>query len=336
LEFVRNLKTGWNLGNTLDAIPNVNNDGFQEIAWGNPRTKPEMIDRIKDAGCDLLRVPVTWWKQTGPAPDYRINPKFMERVTEVVDYGIDSGLTVILNTHHEEWDFPSDENYPANSERYKAIWKQIAENFADYDNRLILEGLNEPRKRGTDVEWNGGDNEGRRIVIKYNNDFVTTVRATGGNNATRMLMVTPYAASSDEQVLLDFILPDDPNLIVSVHAYTPYNFALNVSSNIKDFSPDDKADTRDIDALFRNLNYIFLEKGIPVILGETGALNKENTEARAEWAKYFAGKGREYGVPVCWWDNNAFTGDGENFGLLNRRELAWQYPEVLEAFVGEE
>jgi endoglucanase len=75
-----------------------------------------------------------------------------------------------------------------------------------------------------------------------------------------------------------------------------------------------------------------LQKGIPVILGECGALNKDNTEARVAWAEYFAGKGREYGVPVCWWDNGAFTGSGENFGLLNRRELKWEYPEIVEAF----
>jgi endoglucanase len=334
MDYVSKLATGWNLGNTLDAAPAVNNDRFQELAWGNPATSFDMIKMVADAGFDILRVPVTWMKQTGPAPDYMINPMFMERVTEVVNYGLDNGLTVILNSHHEDWDFPSDENYKANAERYTKLWTQIAENFKDCDDRLIFEGLNEPRKRGTNVEWNGGDDEGKRVVNQYANDFVNAVRATGGNNAARMLMVTAYAASSEEHTMLDFVIPDDPNLIVSVHAYTPYRFALDTSLSAKEFPGTNANNTRDIDTLFERLDRIFLQKGIPVILGECGALNKDNTEARIEWAKYFAGKGREYGVPVCWWDNGAFSGNGENFGLLNRRELRWEYPEIVQAFVG--
>jgi endoglucanase len=305
--------------------------------WGNPKTTFEMIETVKEAGFDILRIPTTWMRQTGPAPDYKINPKFLERVTEVVNYGLDNGLTVILNMHHEEWDFPSDENYPVASARLIATWKQIAENFKDYDNRLIFEGLNEPRKRGTDMEWNGGDAEGRRVVMKYNNDFVKTIREAEGMNKTRMLMVPAYAASSDPRVLRDFIPPDDKNIIVSVHAYTPYNFALNQSLSAKQFSADNANNTRDIDALFRNLDSVFLQKQIPVIIGECGAMNKEeNTQDRTAWAKYYAGKGREYGIPCIWWDNGVTTGSGERFGLLNRRELTWVYPEVAEAFVGKE
>lgn len=328
-----NLSSGWNLGNTLDAFTSQNNQPpmTQEMSWGNPKTTNEMIKLVSESGFDVLRVPVTWGKQLSPKPDYKINKLWLDRVQEVVDYGINNNMTVILNMHHEEWLFPSEENYAEASEKLKAIWIQIAERFAEYDDHLIFEGLNEPRKIGTNVEWTGGDPEGREIVMRLNSDFVKTIRNTGGNNKTRKLMVPAYAASSDEKALKDFVIPDDRNIIVSIHAYTPYRFALS-EEDVSEWSADNKNDTRDIDELFKRIDKYFLSRGIPVILGECGARNKDNTEARVEWAKYYAGRGREYGVPCIWWDNGVWQGTGELFGLMDRRNVKWEFPDIVSAF----
>ncbi len=327
MDLVKEMKIGWNLGNTLDAVGGsigVN----MEMAWGNPKTTQEMIDTIIDQGFNVIRIPVSWGGQMGGAPAYTVLPAWMDRVQEVVDYAYSRGVYVIVNIHHEDWHFPSEENKDAAAEQLTALWTAIATRFRDYDEHLIFEGMNEPRKTGTSVEWNGGDQEGRDVVNYLDQVFVDAVRATGGNNTIRNLMVPGYAASSSDAALKGIVLPQDDHLIVSVHAYTPYDFALNTAGR----STWDN-DTRDIDHLMEILDELFLSKGVPVIIGEFGAMNKDNEQERVQWARYYVGKAREYGVPCIWWDNNAFEGDGENFGLFNRRELTFPYPDLLEALI---
>lgn len=326
-ELVAGMKIGWNLGNTLDATGGMGIDS--ERAWGNPKTTQEMIDAVLEKGFNVIRIPVTWEGHFDEGSDYKIHDIWMERVEEVVDYAYDRGAYVILNLHHEGWHTPSEENKEAASKQLAALWTQIAEHFRDYDERLIFEGLNEPRKKGTSVEWNG-DQEGFEVVNHYARVFVDTVRATGGNNELRHLMITGYAASSGRQALESIVVPDDDKLIVSVHAYTPYNFALNTKGT--DSWSVDK-DTYDIDVLMKNIDELFLSKGIPVIIGEFGAMNKNNEADRVEWVKYYLGKAKEIGVPCIWWDNNAYEGSGENFGLFDRRTLSFPYESLVEAMM---
>ena len=328
VDLVADMRIGWNLGNTLDAIGGVGVDS--ERAWGNPKTTKEMIDKVVDAGFNVIRIPVTWEGHFGAAPDYQIHDIWLERVKEVVDYAYERDVYVILNIHHEEWHFPSKENEEAAGEILAALWTQIATYFGEYDEHLIFEGLNEPRKKGTAVEWTGGDEEGREVVNHFAQVFVDTVRATGGNNEYRHLMVTGYAASSDPKALKSIVLPEDDRLIVSVHAYTPYEFALNTKGTDQ---WDVKKDTKDIDYLMKTLDELFLQKGIPVIIGEFGAMNKENESERVEWVTYYLTKTQEYGVPCIWWDNNAFNGSGENFGLFDRRNLTFPYKDLLNAMM---
>ena len=133
-----------------------------------------------------------------------------------------------------------------------------------------------------------------------------------------------------EKNLEAIVLPEDDKLIVSVHAYTPYDFALNTEgTSVWDVDKD----KYDIDYLMETINALFISKGIPVIIGEFGAMNKENEEERMEWVTYYLTKAREIGVPCVWWDNNAFVGNGENFGLLDRRKLEYPYPKLLEAMM---
>lgn len=328
-ELVKEMKIGWNLGNTLDS---TGAKGLAaETSWGNPETREDVVKLLKDTGFNVLRVPVTW---DGHMDDkYTVDKDWMKRVKEVVDYGINNDMYVILNTHHEEWYFPTAENKDGDIEQIKALWEQIADEFKNYDEHLIFEGLNEPRLRNTSNEWTGGTSESQEIVNEYERAFYDTVRNSGGNNPKRHLMITGYAASSNTDPLKAIKLPEnDDKLIVSVHAYLPYSFALDKNGTDKF---DKEADTFAIDNLFTHLNTIFLSKDIPVIIGEFGALNKQNDEDRIEWVKYYLSKAKENGVPCVWWDNGAFFGSGENFGLMERNEIpaSWTSQNIVDAIM---
>lgn len=330
IDFVKELKLGWNLGNTLDAKGGIG--VMSENAWGNPVTKKEMILDIKEAGFHVIRIPVTWDGHLTADGNYTIHDKWLERVKEVVDYAYDEDMYVILNTHHEDWIFPSYENQEAVTKQLIAVWTQIANYFKDYDEHLIFEGMNEPRMVGTPNEWNGGNQEGHDVVNALGQAFVETVRLTGGNNLYRQLMVPGYAASSSTNALKAIKLPKDEYLILSVHAYLPYLMALD-GGNISTFDRSNSNDTKDIDSLMTNLNDLFISKGIPVVIGEFGSRNKENLEERVELAEYFVKAAKEFDIPCVWWDNNEFNGNGENFGLYERRERKWIYPEIVEAMI---
>lgn len=336
MELVKEMKIGWNLGNTLDAgykgISNTSPETI-ETSWGNPVTTKEMIDDIKAAGFNVLRVPITWEWSTGEGPDYIISEAWMNRVKEVVNYGIDNDMFVILNIHHETWHYPTEENYEAASDRLKKVWTQIANNFKGYDEHLIFEGMNEPRVVGTSEEWMGGSEPTRAVINKLNKDFIETVRSTGGNNEKRHLMIPPYGANSGTVALQALEVPeDDDKIIVSVHGYLPYNFALADGSADLWFASRENY-TKDIDTLVNDLKTIFIDKGIPVIMGEFGARSRNNEIYRAHWAKYYVTAMKEIGVPCVWWDNNAYVGAGECFGLYNRAYRTWTFSKVKDALI---
>lgn len=326
-EFCKGIDVGWNLGNALDA---TGGSGLStETSWGNPKTTKELILAVKDAGFNAVRVPTTWYKHVS-GNNYAIDEEWLDRVQEVVDYAYDEDMYVILNAHHEDFNDPYNDTYKAASKELCAIWKQVAERFKGYDARLIFEGMNEPRKRGTNVEWNGGDAEGREVVNRLNADFVKTVRAAGGNNKTRFLMVPTYAASASG--LDGFELPDDERLIVSIHAYTPYNFAMQTPGTTS-FSADDDNSTRELKWLSQTLCDRFVSRGYGVIIGECGATNKDNSADRKRWAEYFPAVFGQYGIPVFLWDNNGYGTGSEKYGLIHRDTLTWEYPEYIKTFV---
>lgn len=337
LELIKDMKIGWSLGNTLDSGGQSNKGGSPETierSWGNPITTKEMIDEVKKAGFNVLRIPTTWDWSTGDAPDYKISDEWLARVKEVVDYGMANDMYVILNLHHETWHYPTEDNYEAASDRLKKVWTQIGNYFEKYDEHLIFEGLNEPRVIGSDEEWTGGSEATREVVNKLDADFVSTIRSLGGNNKLRHLMIPGYAASSSEVALKALKMPEnDDKLIVSVHAYIPYNFALSDNKKSNKWVACRDGFTTDIDNLADLLKTMFIDKGQAVIIGEFGARSKDNEKYRAEWAKYYVTKMNTIGVPCVWWDNGAFTGSGELFGLLDRRTLEWRYPLVRDALI---
>lgn len=331
-ELVAGMKIGWNLGNTMDSV----NDKIErtsapeawETAWGNPVTSKQLIEKIIDEGFNVIRFPVSWRNHIAESEDYTINKAWMDRVQELVDWVYEKEAYVILNIHHEGWHDTYYANQEAAGKKLRKVWEQIAERFASYGDRLIFEGMNEPRKCGTPMEWNGGDQEGWDVVNYLNKVFIETIRMAGGNNPKRCLMVPGYAANCTIGIRHLEIPKEDERLIASVHAYEPTDFALSVQGRGLW-----NRDTKVIDQLVVDLEELFLSKGIPVVIGECGAMYKAvegNEASRAEWAEYFFGKTKAIGVPCVWWDNGYFEGHGELFGLIDRETFAWKYPLLMD------
>lgn len=341
--FVHDLKIGWNLGNTFDAYQEsgLKNELDSETCWAGIATTKEMIDDLKEAGFNAVRLPVTW--HTHVDENYQISEVWLNRVQEVLDYVYDNGMYVILNIHHdnsEQFMYPSTEYLEQSVNYVTTIWQQLCERFKDYDEHLIFECMNEPRQVGTAWEWwiNGSAecNDAIDCINQINQAFVNTVRASGGNNAERYLMVPGYDASADGALNSGFVLPTDTvedKLIVSIHAYTPYNFALQAdgeSGSISAFDSDTARFTADIDSFMDKLYKKFIANGIPVVIGEFGSRDKgQNTQSRVDHATYYIAAARARGMSCFWWDNNAFTGKGENFGLYYRRGGYFIYPEIV-------
>ncbi|MBQ7131979.1 MAG: cellulase family glycosylhydrolase [Oscillospiraceae bacterium] len=333
-ELMADMKIGWNLGNTLDAHADYGvtlGVSQAETYWGNPVTTKAMIDAIKNAGFNTVRIPTTYMNHTGSAPNYTIDEAWLNRVQEVVDYVIANDMYCIINIHHEnDWLKPKYANQSECEARLEKLWTQIANRFKEYDDHLIFEVMNEPRLVGDPTEWNGGTSEARQVINSYNQVCVDTIRATGGNNAERWLMVPTYAASTVSSVLNEFVLPSDPadKIMVSIHAYTPYDFALNTTGT------SSFTDYYSIDSLFQTLNSKFISQGVPVVIGEFGAVNKNNDSQRETWAAYYISKASSYGIPCVWWDNGLVSGEGELFGLLNRSTCQMYYSGIVNAMMG--
>lgn len=352
IALVRDMKIGWNLGNTLDASSDNNRSDelSYESLWCGIKTTKEMIDAVKNAGFRTVRIPVSWHNHVTADGSYTISQVWMDRVQEIVDYAIEDDMYVILNIHHdnnENYIFPDEVHMEQSKTYISAVWAQIADRFASYDEHLIMEGMNEPRLVGTSHEWwldlNSQDCvQAVECINELNQTFVDTVRASGGNNAERYLLVPGYAASLQGATNEYFRLPEDPSglenrIMVEVHAYTPYGFALAGSSDngyTEQWSMDSDTDRAEVDGLMDQLYELYVKNGTGVVIDEFGAREKNgNLQARADFSTYYIGAARARGISCCVWDNNAFSGDGENFGLLFRPMCTFRYPEIIEGLM---
>jgi len=233
-------------------------------------------------------------------------------------------MIVILNMHHDDdiWFEPKESEYAADSARLCKIWEQICARFGNYGDRLLFEGMNEPRTVGSAAEWMGGTAPEHAVINKYEQDFVNTVRASGGNNAHRTLIVTSYAASIEDAAVNDMVVPDDDNVIVSIHYYAPWKFA---------FGETNEWSKSDLDSGFEKLKSKFIDKGIPVIIGEFGAVSNNNDAQRKELYEYYVSKAKSIGIKCFIWDNNVESGES-SFGLFNRTSMTWN-DELLQALI---
>lgn len=314
-EIVSAIKIGWNLGNTLECYDYKSWTNNAETAWGNLKTTSAMIKSVKDAGFNAIRIPVTWGEHMD---GNTIDSAWMNRVQEVVDYAYNEGLFVILNMHHDDyvWFTPNDSEYSADSAKLCVIWEQICERFEKYGDRLLFEGMNEPRTVGSPAEWTGGTSAERAVINKYEQDFVDTVRASGGNNAHRTLIVTSYAASADDAAINDVVIPDDDNIIFSVHYYAPWKFS---NGDSKQFTDSGKAE---LDSKFAQLKQKFISSGIPVIIDEFGCVAAADDNTRSAYYDYYISQAKSYGIKCFVWDNGATSGESA-FGIFNRGKLTW-------------
>ncbi|MCR5608673.1 MAG: cellulase family glycosylhydrolase [Lachnospiraceae bacterium] len=333
-EIVASIKIGWNLGNTLDStcdwISNPTVTQF-ETAWGNPVTTKAMITGIKKAGFNAIRIPVSWGQKM--SSDYTVDEAWMNRVNEVVDYAIDNDMYVILNTHHDiDWLYPDNSHKDSASKQLEKLWIQIATRFNKYDSHLIFETMNEPRLKDTSYEWTAGTKEAWDVINVYNKVAVDAIRNTGGNNKTRAIMIPTYAANSTDEAMAALTIPNnDSNIIMSIHAYSPYQFAMVVGGTAEWGSSSDK---QEMDNLMSKIAAAAAKKGVPVIIGEFGTINKSNTSARAAHAAYFKQAAAKQGIACFWWDNGVETaGEGESYSIFNRNNCTVSNQDIVNALV---
>ncbi|MCL1996005.1 MAG: cellulase family glycosylhydrolase [Defluviitaleaceae bacterium] len=353
-QIVSMMGVGWNLGNTLDAHPHGNEEYMHpdvpldvlETLWGNPVTTLENITAIREAGFNTIRIPVTWYNKLIGDDNFTVRPDWMDRVQQVVDYAVENDFIIIINTHHDERLFSLlDEEMDESLRALVSLWEQISERFRDYNHMLIFEGLNEPRTIGSPNEWGGGTPEEHVNINTLNQTFVDTVRASGGNNVTRVLMVPTYAAAAMPLAIEGFEMPTDPvnqveKIAVSIHTYAPYWFALHLGdARQMEWDPENPDDTGPIVWHFGLLYDAFISNGIPVVLGEMGALNRDNLQSRVDWTYFYTRHAGSMGIPVIWWDNgrsygvSLYPADGDFFGILERSDNTFPFPEIIDALL---
>ena len=346
VDFVSGMRVGWNLGNTFDAVSGGSSVSQLEAAWCGIVTTRENIDTIKDAGFNVIRIPVSWSKVADINNDYKIREDWMMRIMEVVLWALDNDMYVIINTHHDSGDQGTifrflNSNVEQSLERFTQIWEQIAETFKWFEEKLIFEPLNEPRNGNN---W-GGNAEMYNNINRHYQVFVDMLRASGGNNSKRFILFNAYAGSSSYAAMEGLKLPNDPATdkhLVSYHAYVPGNFAFGglpgtTRGDTVDWT-ETNTNTSPITAPINQYYNKFVVNGIPVIIGEFGATNKENEAARARWVEFYTRSAMEKGMRVIWWDNakSDIPENGNNnelFGLLNRRTNQIIYPLIMQGLL---
>lgn len=327
LEATRLMGNGINLGNTLEACDNnvgikTNTPLSYETYWGQPKTTQAMIDGMKAAGFDTIRIPVAWMTNATHLyeGDYTIDADYMDRVEEVVRYARKAGMYVIVNDH---WDggwygmFGSEsaETRALAMEAYKGMWQQIAERFRDYSDYLIFESANEelggrfdensPLYCSDSVVTYLTDDERYALTNEINQTFVDVVRATGGNNATRLLLIAGYSTNIDQTCDDRFQMPKDTadsKLMVSVHYYDPWSYC-GASSAASATKWGTVSDYEYMDQQLAKMTK-FTEAGYGVVIGEYGALPcsdglKDNTLA---YHTAFLDACTKYDLTNCLWD----------------------------------
>ncbi len=330
---------GWNVGNTLEATGG-------ETSWGNPKITNELFRAVRAAGFTAVRIPVSWSVHITDPNTFKIDNAWMQRVGQVVNYALDNNLYTIINIH---WDGgwmnePTPERQKAVNEKLSAIWTQIANFFMAYDDRLLFAGSNEVHMENN---WSSKPpKEYITVQNSFNQTFVNAVRATGGRNAKRHLIVQSYLTNI-ELACTSFEMPQDPapdRLMVEVHYYDPYEFALKEDEPYN--TQWGKGSTGDVsvwgqedwvESTFGKMKQHFTSKKIPVILGEYGAIYRsylqgdrlaQHEASRVSYLDYVTKAALNYGMVPFYWDNGA-----PDFRLIDRHSFRIVHPGALEAIV---
>lgn len=335
-EIVAEMGTGWNLGNTMDG-----HTGFTpaETCWQSTVTTKKLITAVHDAGFNTVRIPVTWGNMIDDANGYAINEKWLNRVQEIVDYCVSQDMYAIINIHHDGAEqtgwlrIGADDPQPVYV-KFEAVWKQIAERFKDYDEHLIFESMNEVT--GGDDSLTGIKRD-MEVIMKLNQIFVDTVRSTGSNNTERWLSVPARYTNITNTCKDDygFAMPEDPagtdHLFLAVHYYD-WQFGLQDNMGVTTWT---LAKSRTVETEFKMLEK-FTSQGYPVILGEYGAVDKNNQSERAyhfEMVNYLCEK---YNVVPCIWDQGWYDHSVDvdySFTMFDRATGEILYPELISAIL---
>lgn len=325
------LSPGLNVGNTLEAIPN-------ETSWGNPPPNVTFFEAVRAAGFKSVRIPVAW-AQHADAKD-NIESEWISHVGDVVKMAIGQGLYVVVNIHSGgDWLQPTYAQQSSANLRLKRLWLQIANYFKDFDDHLLFAGTNEVHVK--DV-YSPATQENAEVQNGFNQLFVSVVRSTRGRNLNRFLVVQGYNTNIDDTVRINATLPKDPTpgrIMMEVHYYTPYDFTLNDKSSIWQWgthatvpaATTSGTNEAYVDAQFQDVKSHFVEKGVPVILGEYAAGLKMKfpgmNRYRKDWDEYVTRSAYAHGIVPMVWDIGIDT------GLFNRRTGVQQDPEVIKLIV---
>ena len=348
-DYAARLGIGWNLGNHFDAY---NNGVSGETAWGNPKATQATMNKVKAAGFSTVRIPVTWMGHIGAAPDYKIDEKWLNRVAEVVGYAEAAGLNAIVNMHHDgadskNWlDIKTAAKDPAVHQQIldqvSAMWRQIADKFKDKGDFLIFEAFNEIHDGG----WGWGENRNDggkqyQCLNEWNQAFVDAVRASGGENANRILGIPAYCTNVDIAVQT-FVMPEDVvegRLIMAVHCYDPYDYTLPATKSEWGHTADESKkvsgnNEADLKRVFEKIYNNFIKKGIPVYMGEFGCVNRATEREQAfqqYYLKYYAKLAKTYFVPSIIWDNGAKGAGNERHAFIDHGTGEYCSPEAKAA-----
>ncbi|MFE7764120.1 glycoside hydrolase family 5 protein [Streptomyces sp. NPDC057438] len=355
-QIVADMGAGWNLGNQLEA----NTNGYpKETAWGQPTVTQALIDKVRAAGFKTIRIPVSYLGHIGPGPDHTINPSWLNRIQEVVNYAYNRGLHVLINMHGDgyksisgSWLICDAPSQTAIRAKYQKAWQQIANRFKNYDQRLILESMNEE----FDGQYGNPTQPCYSNINSYNQIFVDTVRKTGGNNSSRWLLVPGWNTNIDytagnygfavpsDQYRSSSIPANERRIMISVHHYSPWDFAGEENGTITQWgraatNPARKSTWGQedyLDAQLKKMYDTFVTKGYPVVVGEYGAIDKSsfdssNNRYRADFARAVAATAKKYGAATVYWDNGAT--DRYGFGLFNRRSLTVTQQGIINAIM---
>lgn len=336
LQISKLMSPGWNVGNSLEAIGGETN-------WGNPLVNQALMNAVKAAGFKTVRIPVSW-KQYSDAND-NIGASWMARVTEVVNYARNAGLYVMINVHWDGgWMQPTYAQQATVNARLTKFWTQIGNNFKNYDDTLMFAGTNEVM---VDGDYGTPTTEYYTVQNSFNQTFVNAVRATGGNNASRHLIVQGFNTNVDHAYNFATIPSDSaPNrLMMEIHYYDPYNFALNDASTIWQWgatatnpaATETWANEAYVDAQFQKMKTRFVDQGVPVIMGEYGAILRTEYDPaqtyRTQWNRYVTRAAFQRGIVPVYWDNG-YTSNHQ-FGLFDRATGQPVHTGLINAIVGE-
>ncbi len=355
-QLVSAMGAGWNLGNQLEAAT----DGTpSETAWGNPTITPALIQKVKAAGFHSIRIPVSYLSKIGSGPNYTIDAAWLARVKEVVDYAYNQGMYVIINMHGDGyhtitggWLLCDSNDQTVIKAKYQKVWQQIANTFANYDEHLIFESMNEE----FDGTYGTPNTTYYSNLNAYNQIFVDTVRQTGGNNSARWLLVPGWNTNIDYTAgNYGFVIPSDTyrsstipsaekRIMISAHYYSPWDFCGDTSSQVTQWGATATDASRVstwgqedyMESQIKLMNDKFVKQGYPVVIGECGTIDKTgadstNTVYRRAFAKALSAYCKNYGaVPVIW--DNGYNGSN-GFGLFDRSALTVTQQGIINAIL---